>query len=84
MWLLSIAIILVLATCFAAYLAEAYTTDTRIGTFAKLVTMLLVIVSVVSLFIATGWKVGLAGIGGAGVGFGLFRVWWRGRLDKRL
>ena len=84
MWLLIIAIvILVVSTNFAAYLAEAYTASIKFATFAKQVAMLLVIVGVVLLFIATDWKIGLAGIGGAWVSLTLFRVLWRGRLDTR-
>ena len=48
MWLLIIAItILAVATFFATYVAQAYTTNIRIGTFANQVSMLLVIASIV-------------------------------------
>ena len=68
-------IILVVATFFAAYLAEAYTTDLRIGTFAKQISMLLILVGLVLLFIAAGWKILLAGLGGSLISFSVFRLW---------
>ena len=57
MWVLIIAIILVVSTFFAAYLAKAYTTDIGYGTFAKQVSMLLVMVTLVLSFIVD-WRKG--------------------------
>jgi len=65
MWLLILAIaMLFLSAVFGSYLAEAYTTSFKIATFAKATSMALFIAGTAMLFIATNWKIGLAGIGG--------------------
>jgi tetratricopeptide (TPR) repeat protein len=72
-------IILVVATFFATYLAEAYTTDIRVGTFAKCTSILFITVGLVLLFIAAGWKILLAGLGGVFIGLIVFGQWWSKR-----
>jgi len=81
MWLLILAIaMLFLSAVFASYLAEAYTTSFKVATFAKATSMGLFIAGTVVLFIATSWKVGLAGIGGYWLLFTLSRAFWHKRL----
>ena len=85
MWLLILAIVLLfISAFFAAYLAEAYTTSFQVATFAKATSMLLIIAGIVMLFIATNWKIGLAGIGGVWLLFTLSRLYWHKRLRRKV
>ena len=81
MWLLILAIvILAFSAFFAAYLAEAYTTSFQIATFAKATSMVLGVAGIIMLFIATNWKIGLAGIAGYWLLLTLSRLFWHKRL----
>ena len=83
MWLLILAVVvLFFSATFGSYLAEAYTTSFQIATFAKATSMVLFFAGIAMLFIAMGWKIGLAGIVGYWVVFALWRVYWHTRLWK--
>jgi len=83
MWLLILAIvILAFSAFFAAYLAEAYTTSFQIATFAKATSMVLGVAGIIMLFIATNWKIGLAGIAGYWLLLTLSRLFWHKRLKS--
>ena len=83
MWLLILAIVLLLFSAFfAAYLAEAYTTSFRIATFAKATSMVLFFAGIIMLFIATNWKLGLAGIAGYWLLLTLSMAFWHKRLNS--
>jgi len=68
---------------FAAYLAEAYTTSFQIATFAKATSMVLGLVGIIMLFIATNWKLGLAGIAGYWLLLLFSRLFWRNYFKSR-
>lgn len=85
MWLLILGIaLLFISAVFAAYLTEAYTTSFGVATFAKATSMVLFFAGVVMLFIATNWKIGLAGIGGYWLLFTLSRLFWHKRLRRKV
>ena len=68
--------ILCFSAFFAAYLVQAYTASFQIATFAKATSMALGLVGIIMLFIATNWKLGLAGIAGYWLLFTLSRLFW--------
>ena len=84
MLLLIIAMIIgVVGMSFNRYLSVAYTSDWRIATFARQVSVLLVLGSWALLFIVD-WKIGLLGIVGSFVGFCLFYYYWHQTLRAGL
>ena len=83
MWLLILAIvILAFSAFFAAYLTQAYTTSFQIATFAKATSMVLGVAGIIMLFIATNWKLGLAGIAGYWLLLTLSRLFWHKHLKS--
>ena len=83
MWLLILAIVILsFSAFFAAYLIEAYTTSFQIATFAKATSMVLGVAGIIMLFIATNWKIGLAGIAGYWLLLTLSRLFWHKRLKS--
>ncbi len=85
MWLLiSAIVILAFSAFFAAYLAEAYTTSFQIATFSKATSMVLGVAGIIILFIATSWKMGLAGIAGYWLPLTLSRLFWHKRLKSEM
>ena len=75
--------ILCFSAFFAAYLVEAYTTSFHIATFAKVTSMVLGLAGIIMLFIATDWKLGLAGIAGHWLIFTLSRLFWHNHFKSR-
>lgn len=73
-------LLLILSAFFVGYLAEAYTTDFKIGSFAKSVAMAVGIVGIVLLFISVGWW-GLAGIFGYWILIVISMIFWRKNIS---
>lgn len=82
--LLILAILLLFFSAFfGAYLAVAYTTSFRIATFAKSTSMILFFVGIIVLFVATNWKLGLAGIAGYWLLFIMSRLFWHKHFESK-
>jgi hypothetical protein len=77
-------VILCFSAFFAAYLMEAYTTSFQIASFAKATSMVLGLAGIIMLFIATNWKLGLAGIAGYWlIATPLSRLFWHNHFKSR-
>jgi len=75
--------ILCFSAFFGAYLAQAYTTSFQIAKFAKATSMILGLVGIIMLFIATDWKLGLAGIAGHWLLFTISRLFWYNHFKSK-
>jgi|AntRauTorckE6833_2_1112554.scaffolds.fasta_scaffold06217_6 hypothetical protein len=80
--IISAIILLIFSASFVGYLAEAYTTDLRIGSFAKSVAMAMGIIGIVMLFISVSWW-GFAGIFGYWILIALSMAFWRKNITFR-